>query len=234
MDKSLIYDLNFNFEVCIPLLLALLCGMLIGAERSRSGHPAGMRTYALVCLGSALMVVVYSHPSLWSSVAGLRGIDPTRVVQGALTGIGFLGAGLIVREGSGIRGLTSASAVWVTAAIGLTIGSSFYLTGALVTGITLIVLTASHHFERLVPKYRFIKVALTVNAGVHEEEALVALFAANNFDLVHTHYRFDEASRGLEYAFLLRTSSPQAERRLVQRLKGTSEIYSFEVSPAGG
>ena len=102
------------------MALATLLGALVGLERERQGKSAGLRTHALVCLGSALITIVSIH-GFGPVGPGLR--DPARVAAQVVSGIGFLGAGTIMREGLSIRGLTTAASLWTTAGIGLAIGS---------------------------------------------------------------------------------------------------------------
>ena len=106
------------------VLLALLLGGLVGMERTIRGRAAGFRTHALVCLASALLMMAAVYQGRWmsSNVIGSVTIDPTRTAQGIMTGIGFLGAGVIFKEGLSVRGLTTAASIWITAAVGCMIG----------------------------------------------------------------------------------------------------------------
>ena len=110
-------------EIALPLCSAWLAGSLIGLERSYHGRPAGFRTHTLVCMASALLMLVTVYESQWFVSGRLERVvvDPTRMAQGIMTGIGFLGAGVIMKEGLSVRGLTSAASIWITAAIGLSL-----------------------------------------------------------------------------------------------------------------
>jgi putative Mg2+ transporter-C (MgtC) family protein len=120
-------------DVTIRLLLAALAGGLIGFERERAEKPAGLRTHLLVCVGAALLTV--------SSIYGFSGIaDPARVAAGVAVGVGFLGAGTIIRQEAHVVGLTTAASIWVVAAIGLAFGTGLYLPGAVVLAVTLVAL----------------------------------------------------------------------------------------------
>lgn len=119
--------LGANTFILLNLLGALILGMLVGYERTFRGRAAGMRTYGLVCMTSAGLTVLVGLPTYWygghsSVVAG----DPTRVIQGVVTGIGFLGAGVIMKDGFHISGLTTAASIWASAAIGIMVGVGFY------------------------------------------------------------------------------------------------------------
>lgn len=122
-------ELATNLVILMNLIGALLLGLLVGYERSYHGRAAGMRTYGLVCMASAALTVVCGYPSLWfgGHMSELVGTDPTRVVQGIVTGIGFLGAGVIMREGFNISGLTTAASIWASSVIGVAVGLGFYL-----------------------------------------------------------------------------------------------------------
>ena len=118
----------------IKLLVAGLCGGLIGLERERDNKPAGIRTQMLVALGSALFMIV----SL--SVGSDLRVDPSRIAAQVVTGIGFLGAGAIIRDRGSVRGMTTAASIWVVAAIGLTIGAGLFLEGIFITIFTFLIL----------------------------------------------------------------------------------------------
>src|SRR5512144_1662376 len=132
---------------------ALVIGAMIGFERTFHGRPAGFRTHALVCLASALLMLVTVYQLHWMTEVPLDTIraDPTRMAQGIMTGIGFLGAGVIFKEGLTVRGLTTAASIWTTAAVGILMGTGLYGTGALATALTLGVLAAFRWIEKLFP-----------------------------------------------------------------------------------
>ena len=110
--------------ITLHLFGAVLAGGIIGIERSYHARPAGFRTHTLVCLASSLLMLVTLYQWKWLPGVPLDTVrtDPTRMAQGIMTGIGFLGAGVIFREGLSVRGLTTAASIWITAAIGILIG----------------------------------------------------------------------------------------------------------------
>ena len=117
-----------TIPIIARILGALVVGSLIGLERSFHGRPAGFRTHALVALASALLMLATVYQGEWMTAITPEAIrtDPTRMAQGIMTGIGFLGAGVIFKEGLTVRGLTTAASIWVTAAIGILLGVGFY------------------------------------------------------------------------------------------------------------
>ena len=127
-----------ELEMALRLLLAAALGAIIGYQRERASKPAGLRTHVLICVGAALFTV--------ASIYGFGALgDPARVAAGIVTGIGFLGAGAIIRGGHGIvAGLTTAATIWVVSGIGLAAGAGLYLLSAVATVIILIVLLLPH------------------------------------------------------------------------------------------
>ena len=140
------------YEMAVRMIAALVAGSLIGYERSYRGRPAGFRTHALVCLASSVLMLVTVYEAHWVRVAGesIR-LDPTRMSQGIMTGIGFLGAGVIMHEGFSVRGLTTAASIWITAAIGILAGIGFYFPMALSVILTLGVLSVFRWIEARMP-----------------------------------------------------------------------------------
>jgi putative Mg2+ transporter-C (MgtC) family protein len=134
---------SIYFSVFLRLLMAVVLGGLIGLEREFHGRPAGLRTHILVCMGATIIMI---SPELLSSYftdsvepQSIR-IDPGRIIAGIVTGIGFLGAGAIIRIGDFVRGLTTAACIWFTAALGIVIGGGHYFLAFVSTGMGLFVL----------------------------------------------------------------------------------------------
>jgi putative Mg2+ transporter-C (MgtC) family protein len=130
-------DIAHQLDLALRLLIASVLGAAIGLEREIHDHPAGMRTHLLVALGSALFTVM-SIFGFVGVVAGQGAVDPSRVAAQIVTGIGFLGAGAILKYGTSVRGLTTAASLWATAAIGVAVGTGAYVLSAIATAIVLI------------------------------------------------------------------------------------------------
>ena len=133
-----------DYEIAFRLLLACILGGIVGWEREKIHKPAGLRTHILVALGSALVTIISIYA--FTSINTLNK-DPGRIAANIVTGIGFLGAGTIMREGLSVRGLTTAASIWVIAAIGMAVGSGMYIS-ALVTTF-LVFLTLDGFLERV-------------------------------------------------------------------------------------
>ncbi len=124
-----------NVIIFFNLAGAMLLGLLVGYERSYHGRAAGMRTYGLVCMASAALTVIGGYPAAWfgGHVMIIGPTDPTRIIQGIVTGIGFLGAGVIMKEGFNISGLTTAASLWAASVIGVMVGVGFYVAAILLS-----------------------------------------------------------------------------------------------------
>ena len=134
-----------DYEMIFRLTVAFVLSGLVGLEREWRRHEAGLRTHILVCLGSTLIMLTSLHVFDIYKSQGV--VDPTRIAAGVITGIGFLGAGTIMRSQDHIRGLTTASTLWVVAALGLSIGCGFLKTAVFATFLVLLVLLFLRHFE---------------------------------------------------------------------------------------
>ena len=145
MDVIITLDSSTIF---LQLILAMVLGMLLGTERAIAGKTVGMRTYALVSLGACLFIVISTAVN--SAYIEITGFDPMRVAAGIVTGVGFLGAGIIIYRGSKLRGLTTATSLWVAAGIGVATGYQLYAVAIFTTFLTLLVFTILWFIEQKV------------------------------------------------------------------------------------
>ncbi len=123
----------------LRLSISAILGGLVGLEREMHGHEAGFRTHILVCVGSCLIMLTSMHIfDIYKDVA--TSADPSRIAAGVVTGIGFIGAGAIIRYGMSIKGLTTAASLWITSAVGLAIGCGYYEAGFFAAVISLVTL----------------------------------------------------------------------------------------------
>jgi len=224
-------------EIALRLLVAVLFGALVGLERSYRGRPAGFRTHTLVCLASTALMLVTVYESQWfhEPLTSARvTIDPTRMAQGIMTGIGFLGAGVIMREGLSVRGLTTAASIWITAAVGILVGIGFYLPAALTTALTLGTLSVFRWIEGRMRTETFAEFIVRFNAEQGPPEPEMREFVARNgcsVASVSHRYRRDEAA--LEYRMMVRTLHSDNLRRLAEALRAREDVAEFRISPTG-
>jgi putative Mg2+ transporter-C (MgtC) family protein len=222
-------------EIVFRLVAALAAGGIIGLERSFRGRAAGFRTHALVCLASSLLmlVTVYEHQWFVAQSGSRVVVDPTRMAQGIMTGIGFLGAGVIVKEGLTVRGLTTAASIWVTAAIGILTGIGFYFAAGIGVVLTLGTLSVFRWIEGKMPTelYANFTVRFTREA-VMPEPALRALVARHGFSVANLNYRLLGEGSHFEYRMVMRTLKGDNVRTLSEALNADRAVVEYRISPA--
>lgn len=222
--------------ILVHLLSAVVAGGAIGLERSFHARPAGFRTHTLVCLTSSLLMLVTIYQDQWLPGLPLEAvrIDPTRMAQGIMTGIGFLGAGVIFKEGLSVRGLTTAASIWITAAIGILTGIGFYLAAGLATLLVLGTLSVFRWIEQALPSqiYAHHHVKFERDHTMPEVE-LRQLIAGHAFSIANVSYRVSGDGRFFEYRMIIRTNDWDNMRRLAETLRERTSIVEFRISPTG-
>ncbi len=166
-------SVEVNLVVFFNLFGALLLGLVTGYERTYHGRAAGMRTYGIVCMASAALMVFVGYPEFWWGMHGdgvNHAADPTRVVQGIVTGVGFLGAGVIMRDGLNISGLTTAASIWASSAIGILVGIGFYPAAILLTLLSASLMMWGAKLEMRLPSRRAVGATLTFAEGHRPDE----------------------------------------------------------------
>ncbi|MFH1665882.1 MAG: MgtC/SapB family protein [Candidatus Omnitrophota bacterium] len=156
--------------VLLRLVVSAVLSGLIGLEREIHGCAAGLRTHILVCMGSTLFMITSIGMAV--QYGDLGGADPSRIAAGVVTGIGFLGAGAIIRYGGNIRGLTTAASIWAVSAIGLAVGAGLYAAAGMTTFIALAVLILSRLEERMELKAhgKKLKVTISRDGGIDKDD----------------------------------------------------------------
>jgi putative Mg2+ transporter-C (MgtC) family protein len=233
MDPALTSD---YLEMLWRLLAAVGAGACIGYERSFHGRPAGLRTHVLVCLASAVLMLVTVYEGHWVRVTGEERLDPTRMAQGIMTGIGFLGAGVIVKEGLNVRGLTTAASIWITAAIGVLAGIGLYVPMVFAVILAVAVLAGFRWIEMRVPTqaYYYFDVRYT-REGNLSEEGMRELLGKLGFSVANFSYRLEGIGdeRCLRHKMTLQTTDRGAASRLARWLEENKTVLEFRLSPAG-
>ena len=142
-----------NFDILLNLLVAVCLGGLLGLERTFAGKIAGMRTYALVSMGSALFVIIaLMADTLYFSA---KNADPLRMISQIIVGIGFIGAGLVWHRSSKVTGVTTAAGLWISAGVGMASGFGFFALAGMVTVLSLIVFTLMWYFEKKMKRFSY-------------------------------------------------------------------------------
>lgn len=205
-----------EMEIAGRLLLGALLGGGIGLERQVHGRPAGFRTHLLVCVASVLLMIV--SQSLGGAGAGeAYRFDPGRLAAGAITGIGFLGAGVVLKSGLSVHGLTTAACIWIVSAIGLAIGSGLHLAALLSFAITLVSLWLLRYVEERIPRLAYKQVTVVVDRGVPEEQ-LRAAVTAHGPGITQMDYELDVESGRITYSITIASEHQISEREIVDAL----------------
>ena len=218
-------------EFLLRLLVAMLLGLGIGLEREyRSDTPraAGMRTLALVAMGSALFTLI----SAYGFAAFRVTTDPSRVAAQIVTGIGFLGAGVIVKEGFSLRGLTTAASIWVASAIGVVLGAGSYWTGLAAAVVTLVALSILRQVEDRLPSQTFVHFVVGFDRAAPMNEArLREMVHDYGFRVSDVAYRLDATSQSLEYRAVIWSKGRGRLEELQRALLTLPDVLHFRISP---
>ncbi len=174
----------YELQLIARLLLALACGSLLGYERERHGISAGLRTNLLVCLGSALMMIISKNFFYAQGDIAMKinvGLDPSRIAAQIVTGVGFLGAGVIIKDKGSIRGLTTAATLWLNAAVGMAAGLGMVVIPVACTVIGLVSLTILKTIQKKVRRDIYEAVNITCSDFENSLDQLTEFFARQNF-----------------------------------------------------
>lgn len=223
-----------DLRILVHLCVALAVGGAIGIERSYHGRPAGFRTHALVCLASSLLMLLTLYQQRWFPSAETVRLDPTRMAQGIMTGIGFLGAGVIFKEGITVRGLTTAASIWITSAIGVMVGSGMYFPALAAAVLTLGVLSGFRLIESRLPAHQYAAHRLRFDRGsALGEDAVRELLARHACKVSSMSWRLTDEGRCVEYRMIVRSSDVRNFSRLAATLHGLPVVREFVLSPSG-
>jgi putative Mg2+ transporter-C (MgtC) family protein len=218
-------------EILFRLFLGAIVGGVVGFEREIHGRAAGFRTQLIVCVASVLIMIISENYYFKIQILDptLR-IDPARIAAGALIGIGFLGAGVIIKSGFSIRGLTTAASIWIVSAIGLAIGGGLYLEGIATAVITIVALMALRTVERKirVMRYRIISVSTPLNE--HREDVISSILMENGFHVHSVNYENNKPKGETTYTFAVSSRDMNATRKSFLKLSSLDFINTLRIS----
>jgi putative Mg2+ transporter-C (MgtC) family protein len=219
-------------EFLCRLVVAALLGGAVGLEREVHGRPAGIRTYLILSLGTALLMVLseYLLVGYHGKYPGLAQGDPGRIAGQAITGIGFLGAGVIIRYKDTIRGLTTAACVWLVCSVGLAVGAGFYLVGAAVTFMTLVALIGLKAGERRMKKDWFEELGVVSTDIPGQVMRMEDLIVQHGFEVVSLGLRRDAEKQELKATFQVRVRAIRPNREILQDLLELEGVRAVDLS----
>ncbi|MDP2278773.1 MAG: MgtC/SapB family protein [Nitrospirota bacterium] len=186
-------------EIIIRLLLGAVLGGVIGFERQVHGRQAGFRTQLLVCVASVLVMIVseYYHHLSYMNPSYVR-VDPGRIAAGAITGIGFIGAGAILKMGITIQGLTTAACLWMVSAVGLAVGAGLYVAGVAASALTLFSLLVLRVIERRMSRLVFKFITITADEKT-EDDKIKSILKKQGSHISKTDYEKDNSKGEITY-----------------------------------
>ncbi len=212
-------DISIYFEEAAQVSVAFVIGAIIGLEREFRSKPAGFRTMILICVGSCLYTIL-------SKEIGNGSTD--RIASNIVTGIGFIGAGVIFKEGISVNGLTTAALIWVTAALGMAIGYHNYPLAVVVSGIVVITLFVLEPVQRFINRFHKVKDyrIKTISLGNNFKQELEVFFTAHDMDFRCMKTVKEDA----DAVYMYRISSPDRDYDVINHfLLNHKEVRSFEV-----
>lgn len=221
-----------NIAISLTLGFALLLGLLVGYERTYHGRAVGMRTYGLVCMSSAALTAFVGYPELWyggSHPFDANSVDPTRVVGGIVTGVGFLGAGLIIKDGLNIRGLTTAASVWSSSVIGILVGAGFFIAATVLSVLSMLCMLWVHRLEKWLPSQSSLAVTLVFRQGKtpteHEFEQAVHKYG---YEVVPGSLSIHLSNGIAEWRFIVNAQERRRHSSIVELARVMSEHDRLE------
>ena len=233
-----VHELATNGVIVLNLLGALLLGLMVGYERSYHGRAAGMRTYGIVCMASAALTIIGGYPGLWFGGHGgtLVVSDPTRIIQGVVTGIGFLGAGVIMREGFNISGLTTAASIWASSVIGILVGVGFYPAAIALAAFSSLIMIYLHRVEALLPSRHAVAIMMKFKADyIPREEVLRRIALERGYEIAGGSLSIGAVGGAQEWRFVALALSRKSGAKLsdlAEELTRFEGIDSFQLAHA--
>ncbi|PKN11535.1 MAG: magnesium transporter MgtC [Deltaproteobacteria bacterium HGW-Deltaproteobacteria-4] len=219
-----------SLTIIIKLLLAALAGALVGMEREKHGRPAGLRTHLLVALASCLMMIISESVYLkYGQIPGtsILRIDPSRIAAQIIAGIGFIGAGVILKDGLSVRGLTTAACLWLAAAIGMGFGLGLYLPTIVSTIIAISALIFLKRLEPYIHKDRYLTFRVETDEWIDIYPQLEEIFVRYQMIVTDVSCSLQPRNGETHYKFVLTQHRKRMGRELaltVAELKGVKKI----------
>ncbi|NQD36751.1 MgtC/SapB family protein [Permianibacter sp. IMCC34836] len=221
--------LQINLVVFFSLAGALLLGLIVGYERSYHGRAAGMRTYGMVCMASAALTVLAGYPEQWfgaHATTMVAAADPTRIIQGIVTGIGFLGAGVIMKEGMNISGLTTAASIWASSAIGVLVGVGFYAAAILLALLSASLMMWGSKIEARLPTRPAVTIIMRFRPGfIATEDTLRRVATERGYIIANGSFSITYENTQVQWQFV---AVAVEGRKSASLMELSNELLRFE------
>ena len=214
----------FIYDILLPCILALIFGGLIGLQREKAERPAGLRTHALVCLGSTVFTLIS-----YLGFSSLYGVDPSRIAAGIVTGIGFIGAGVIFRQGPLVRGVTTAASIWVVASVGMALGTKLYYLALLVTVLGFITLSILKYIEDKVIKLPNYLVRITTSENFTDINKIISPLKKMSVNIKSKKYELAENNKRI-FTINLFSKDSEFPTKIIEELSKFKEIEKIAIN----
>ena len=223
-------DENVNVVGAVfKMLLSMVLGAMVGLERRHKGQIAGMRTFALICMGATLAMLVSIY--IPQEYLGLKNGDPGRIAAQVISGIGFLGAGAIIQMKGSVRGLTTAAGMWMTASIGLAVGAGMYLVASVASLLIILVLTLLELCEKQLFKGKEQKIVrLKVDYIVKDATLFRQLFKQYRVHISDEFFRYDYTQGTTTINFMVRSQDNTDFIGMFDKLHATGNVLSLTLT----
>lgn len=209
---------SFYLIVIARMILACILGGVIGYERESTNRPAGFRTHILVCVGAALVMITSEY--IFEQYKGVANIDPARLGAQVISGIGFLGAGTIIREGVTVSGLTTAASLWAVSCVGIAAGIGFYSGAVIATAIIYITLILLKRTEKHITKKRKLSVFYIKTEDLPGQIGIIGcIFGKHNVTIRNIEFINDEAEKEVLIKFLVRVPASVSRENIMDELQ---------------
>ncbi|MBO4898433.1 MAG: MgtC/SapB family protein [Clostridia bacterium] len=218
-----------ELEYFLRVVIAGACGILIGYERKNRAKEAGIRTHCIVACAAALMMIVskYGFADLAGDAMGTKGVDPARIAAQVVSGVGFLGAGMIFVQKQSIKGLTTAAGMWATAGIGMAIGAGMYIIGIAVALFILVIQTVLHKNMRFLKNPHLKRIVIkNINKKDFQKE-LSEKLAALDITMEEVNVSYDKEKGTCNYSFTIELAPDVMEDTLISLFPYDTEIVTL-------
>ena len=232
LAQEFLLEIKFNFssfmlDILIPCVLALIFGGIIGFQREKADRPAGLRTHALVCLGSTAFTLI-SYMGFTS--VGREVTDPTRIAAGIVTGIGFIGAGAIFKKGPLIKGVTTAASIWIVSSIGMALGIKMYYLALVVTILCFLTLSILKYVEDRILRLPNYTIRIIASESFEDLEKITGLFEKLSANIKGKKYRFDSEKNRKIFSISLYSKDPEISTKIINKLSKFKEIEEIQIN----
>ncbi len=219
------FDLSvFIFDIIIPCMLAMIFGGAIGLQRERRERPAGLRTHTLVCLGSTVFTLVS-----YLGFTSFAGVDASRIAAGIVTGIGFIGAGVIFRQGPLVKGVTTAASIWIVAAIGVSLGVKLYYLAIIAAVLGFLILSILKSFESRIIRTPNYRIKITASKDFDDIGKITGTIKDFSLDIKSKKYEFEPDSNTKMYSYNIHSKIPDLSQKIIDRISKINGVLKITV-----